>query len=1058
MSTKLQVELPTPKRKGPLGWMAGHSVAANLIMLACLVGGYFSLQNIKQEFFPDVTLDAVRIQVVYPGASPEEIESGIILAIEEAIRGLDGVDEVTSVAGEGLGTVTVELLLGADVQKLSQDITSEIDRITTFPDEAEQPQISVVAFKREVLTVVLHGEVSNAILHELGERARDEFIQDPDITLVEIAGIPPLEIGIEISQEMLRRYKLTLNDVAQRLRAAAVDVPGGGLKTDSGEILIRVKERRDYGRQFARIPIITTADGVEVLLGQIATINDSFEDSDEYSRYNDQPAVMLEVYRVGEQTPIEVSDAVHRRLEQIIPNLPPGVRASIERDRSVFYRQRVELLLRNGGLGLILVLVVLGLFLEARLAFWVMMGIPISFLGSFLFLPAAGVTVNMISLFAYIIALGIVVDDAIVVGENVYHYHQNGMPFMKAAVRGVKEVARPVTFSILTNIATFLPLYFIPGTMGKIFMMIPVVVCVVFLISLAECLFILPAHLAHQRDRKRRGLTLWLHQRQQAFSHGFKHWVRRRYGPFLEMTLRHRYITVAIAISVLGVALSYALSGRMGFELFPKVESDFSQAKIVLPYGTPVADTEAAMQKLLAGARKVIADSGHEELLEAVVADVGRGGSHNGQMRIMLADADIRAKIMSTNEFTNRWRKAVGGIAGVESLNFASDVGGPGGRGRPLTIELSHRDIGVLESASTELAGIIATYPKVKDVSDGFQPGKEQLDFTIKPEGKSLGLSASTVARQVRDAFYGAQVLRQQRGRNEIKVMVRLPESDRRTEQTVNDLMIRTPAGSFVPLRQVATLNRGRAYTTIDRRNGRRVVQVSAEVTPRSKTGQVLEDVTKTSIPALLEKHPGLTYTFEGHQADMRTSLGSLQVSFALALMAIFAMLAIPFRSYAQPLIVMFSIPFGIVGAVVGHLLMGYDLSLMSMFGIVALSGVVVNDSLILIDFANNRQRNGGLSHHDAVTDAAIQRFRPILLTTLTTFGGLAPMIFETSRQARFLIPMALSLGFGILFATMITLVIVPSLYMTVEDGKRGLRALRRFIFPQTDRPEKSAD
>jgi len=1039
-------------KRGPIAWMAGHSVAANLIMLACLLGGFISLRNIKQELFPDISLDVVTVQVPYPAASPEEVERGIILAVEEAVRGLDGVGEVTSVANEGSGTITVELLIGADPQTLAQDIQSAVDRIRTFPVDAEEPQVRLASHKRGVLTVMLYGDAPDTVLHELGEQARDWLLQDPDITQVELSGVPPLEIGIEISQENLRRYGVTLDEVAARLRMASVDLPGGAIKTDSGEVLVRVKERRDYGREFAELPVITTSDGSQVLLGQIATIEDGFEDADRYVRYNGLPAVMLDVYRVGSQTPIQVADAVQRRLADMEADLPPGISTGVEFDRSNGYRQRVGLMLKNGAIGLALVLVVLGLFLEARLAFWVMMGIPISFLGSFLFLPATGVTINMISLFAYIIALGIVVDDAIVVGENVYRFRQQGLGLLQAAVRGAREVAMPVTFSILTNIAAFLPLYFIPGAMGKIFRMIPIVVITVFLISLGESLFVLPAHLGHSRERERRGVSAWLHGKQQAFSRAFMRGLNGGYGPFLDFTLRHRYLTMTVAISLLGASLSYALSGRMGFELFPKVESDFSEAQLVLPYGSPVAKTEAVMERIRAGARKVVADSGRQELVKSITADVGQRGSHTGRVRVALADPDVRADIMGTEEFTNRWRKAVGEIPGVEFMKFASDVGGMGGRGRPVTVELSHRDIGVLERASSELAGIVETYPLAEDVDDGFQPGKPQLDFTIKPEGKSLGLTANDVARQVRNAFYGAEILRQQRGRNEIKIIARLPEADRSTEQTVSDLMIRAPSGCYVPLREIAASRRGRAYTTIDRRNGRRVVHVSADVSPQSKAGEVLADLKVTTLPDLVAKYPGLQFSFEGHQADIRESLGSLQVTFVLALLAIYAMLAIPFRSYAQPLIVMASIPFGIVGAFLGHWIMGYDLSLMSMFGIVALSGVVVNDSLVMIDFANRRRRDGGMSYHDAIHSAGIQRFRPIMLTTLTTFGGLAPMIFETSRQARFLIPMAISLGFGILFATLITLVIVPSLYLGVEDGKR----LVRFI--QDTRPTPTQD
>ncbi len=1037
-----------PGYRGSIAWMANHSVASSLILWGCLAGGFIALLNIKQEVFPDIAPDTVSISVAYPGASPEEVENGIVLAIEEAIRSLEGVEEVTSTAREGNGSVMVELLLGEDVNRLGQEIKSEVDRIVTFPEEAEEPEVRIDAHRRDVIEVVVYGDAPDTTLHQVAEQLRDWLLQSPDITQVDLEGTPPLEIGIEISQENLRRYQTTPEEVARTLANASIDLPGGGLKTDSGEILLRLKERRDYGRQFAELPVVTTELGSQVLLKDIAHIDDSFADTDRYSKFNGKRSVHLEVYRVGEETPMRVADAVHRLLEEYQPYLPPGIQTSTHHDRSETYRQRVELLVKNGVLGLVLVLVLLGVFLEARLAFWVMMGVPVSFMGSFLFLPAGDVTVNMMSLFGFIIALGIVVDTNIVVGENIYYYHQEGLPFIEAAIRGTREVASPVVFSVLTNIVGFVPIYFIPGYVGKTFQMIPVVVCVVFVISLIESLYVLPSQLGHHQDRARKGIKRWLHGKQQAFSRRFLHWVRDYYGPALEYALRHRYITIAVGIGALALSLSYALSGRMGFQQFPIIESDYADAQVVLPYGSPVAKTEAIMDRLQAGAEKVIAESGHPELVVSITADIGRTGSHTGRMRVELAEPDIRETIMSTSEFTQRWRAAVGEVPGVEYLRFSSDSGGPGSWGRPLAIELSHRNIDMLERASGELAEILATYPGVDDVDDGFQPGKEQLDFTLKPEGKSLGLTPRDVARQVRYAFYGAEVLRQQRGRNEIKVMVRLPEVERSSEHTIQSLMIRTPTGAYVPFREIAEINRGRAYTTIDRRNGRRVVEVSADIMPRSRAGEVLTDLQENVLPQFLHEHPGLSYSFEGHQAEIRESMGSLKITFILALMAIYAMLAIPFRSYTQPLVVMLSIPFGIVGAFLGHLIMGYDLSIPSMFGIVALAGVVVNDALVMIDSANFREREEGLSHHDAIHSAAVQRFRPIMLTTLTTFGGLAPMIFETSRQAKFLIPMALSLGFGILFGTAVTLVIVPAMYLGIDDARRFVTRAGRAVVP----------
>ncbi len=1024
---------PRPIAQGAIAWMARNPVAANLIMIVCLVGGFLMLGKITQEVFPNTERDIVRIRTSYPGASPEEIEQGLILVIEEAVRGLDGVHEVSSTAGEGSGTVNVELLEGQDLQKLANDIESEVSRIGTFPEDADEPEVRVLSRRRNVIDLVLFGQTSAAALHELGELARDQLLTDPDITQVELDGVRPLEISIEISQENLRRYNLTLDEVAARLRSAAVDLPGGGIKTDSGEILLRMKERRDYGRQFARIPVISAPDGTQVLLEDIAVVNDSYEESDSYATFDGKPAVFLDIFRIGDQTPIQVADGVFRQLEILRTILPEGIGISVLRDNAKAYRQRAELLIRNGILGILLVLVILGIFLELRLAFWVMMGIPISFLGSLLFFPVLGISINMITLFAFIMAVGIVVDDAVIVGENVYYYYQEGEDLLDAAILGAREIATPVTFSILTNVAAFMPLYFIPGVMGKVFKMIPLVVCTAFLISLFESLFILPAHLGHRQERKLGAMRGWIHLRQQAFSRWFISWVRDRFGPFLDAALSRRYLVVALAIAVLVFFLAYAGSGRMGLGLFPRVESDFARASANLPYGTPVEKTEAVAGKMRSAALKVVEESGHPELVTGIYTRVGRGGSHNLFMIVYLADPEIRDGIMTTREFTRKWRENVAQLPEAENLNFASDFGGPG-HGSAITVELSHRDTRVLEHASAELAAELENYSLVKDIDDGFQPGKEQLDFTLTERGKALGLTADNVARQIRSSFYGSRVLRQQRGRNELTVTVRLPERERESLYSLEEMMIKAPPGGFVLLRDAVDIQRGRAFTAINRRGGRRVVQVTADINDRSRSGEIEDALKETELPRLLGRYPGLQYSFEGRAADTRESMSSLKIGFTIAMILIFTMLAVPFKSYIQPLIVMSSIPFGIIGAVIGHMIMGYSLSVVSMFGIVALSGVVVNDSLILIDFANKRIRNQGMSVHDAVLDSAIQRFRPILLTTATTFGGLAPMMFERAIQARFMIPMAISLGYGILFATVITLILVPCLYMVIED------------------------
>lgn len=1023
--------LNNEEKKGAISFMANHKVAANLIMVLCLLGGFLFSTQIKQEVFPDLTMDMVNISVPYPGASPEEVEQGIVLAVEEAITGLEGIDEIRSTSSEGGATIVAELLEGENLQKLTSDIESEVDRITTFPDDAEDPQVTAVERKRQVLSLVLYGDVSDKTLEGFTEQVREDLLQLKNITQVEISGIKDLEISIEVSQETLRKYNLRLSDIADIISKNAIEIPAGGIKTKKGEILVRLKERKDYGYEFAKIPIIANSSGANVLLEDIATIKDGFEDSDYFALFDGKPSAEIAVYRVGEQTPIEVSEAVKKYIKDIKPSLPKGLNMTIRNDRSEHFSQRMSLLISNGFFGLCLVLIILGLFLELKLAFWVMMGIPISFMGSFLFLPVLGVSINMISMFAYIISLGIVVDDAVVVGENIFHYRQKGMYFIDAAIKGAKEVAIPITFSILTNVVAFLPLYFIPGIMGKIFKIIPLVVCTVFIISLFESVFVLPAHLKHGGHINLGFIT----NLQKRFSNFFTHWTKERFTPFLAHAIRFRYFVVVIAFMLLVLALAYVKSGRLGFTMFPKVESDFADVEVVLPYGTPVEKTKKIAQMIVEKAHEVAQESGHKELLEGVFSRVGRSGSHTLDIKAYLADADIRKKIMGTLEFTNRWRKKVGTIDEAEYVKFSSDRGGPG-HGSALTVRLSHSNKDILESAAKSLAKSLEDFSIVKDIDDGFEKGKEQIDFTIKPKGEALGLNAAYIARQVRNFYEGAEALKQQRGRKEVKVKVRLLEEQREAKYFLDEMIIITPNGSQVPLKEVAKPKKGRAYTKIERNNGRRVVDVTADVTPPSMANMIIKELEKTILPNLVKNNRGLIYSFEGRQANERESMGSLLTGFVVAMLVIYILLAIPFESYIQPALVMFSIPFGIIGAISGHILLGYSLSVMSMMGIVALSGVVVNDSLVLIEYANKIQKRDDLHHFPAVIEAGAQRLRPVILTTLTTFFGLMPMIFETDMQARFLIPMAISLGFGILFVTFITLILVPALYVILEDMK----------------------
>jgi len=643
------------------------------------------------------------------------------------------------------------------------------------------------------------------------------------------------------------------------------------------------------------------------------------------------------------------------------------------------------------------------------------------------------VTINMISLFAFIIALGIVVDDAIIAGENIYEYRQRGFSYLEAAIEGAKDVAGPIAFSILTNVVAFMPMLFVPGFMGKVWKVIPLVVITVFLISWLESVLILPSHLAHSNPRPANPLVRALNRLQQGFGRKFNWFVENIYARALETILHWKFLAVALLVAILLTTFGYVQSGRIRMILMPRVESDRAVVTATLPYGSPYSQVALVRDRLIEAMERVRDQHGGEQLVEGIFSLIDE---NSVEVNAYLTPPDIRP--LSTRDVTKLWRQEVGPIVGVQSAVFESDRGGPGS-GASITLELSHRDIDVLDKASSLLAAKLAEFPNVKDIDDGYTPGKPQFNFTINERGRSLGLTPSEVGRQVRDAFQGAIALRQQRGANEVTVRVQLPENQRLSEFDIERMLIATPAGTFVPLSDIAEVERGRAYTSITRRDGRRTVTVKADVEPIEETPIILAALNSTALPELARKFPGLGYGFEGREADRKESVQSLLQGFGFALISIYFLLAVPFRSYSQPLIVMMSIPFGFVGAVLGHLIMGYSLSLMSMMGVVALSGVVVNDSLVLVDYANKRRREGFVPH-DAITSAAVRRFRPVMLTTLTTFFGLAPMIMETSRQARFMIPMAISLGFGILFATVITLVLVPCLYLIIENIRHYLQ------------------
>lgn len=815
------------KEKGIIAYMAHNAIAANLLMILLIGGGVWSMYSIQKEVFPQFQLDIVEVSVVYPGSAPAEVEQGILLPVEEAVRGVQGIKEITSTAEEGSGRVSIELVAGTNRMKAFQDIDQAVNRIRTFPDDIEEPEVRLQARQREVIEIGLYGEGGIWTLRKLAEQLRDRLLSTPGITQVEIGNVPEYVTHIEIPRYQLRRYNLTLGQVAELIAQSSQDVPAGAVETRRGEILLRMKERKQFAEEFAQIEIVTGDNGARIALGDIATIEDGFEETGFHAQFNQQPSVELQIFRVGDQSPLEIASAVKGVLQDYEAFLPEGITYRIDSNTANDYRQRLSLLTENGVLAIAIVLVILGLFLEYRLAFWVMMGMSISFIGGILFLPLFGISINMVSMFGFLVVLGIVVDDAVVVGENIYEYRQQGMSYKEAAIKGVKDMARPVTFSILTNIIAFVPLLFIPGTTGKFWWPLPAVVIIVLSISLIEALFILPAHLAHSSKGNRFILGRWLDRAQQRISGVFSSFIEHRYRPFLKYCLRYRYITLTTAVALLGMVCAYAYSDHMGVIMMPEVAADEIEAGVSLPVGTTIYQAGSVAEEITASTRRMFERHNLYEVAEGVKTNVR--GQNFIDVEIVMKPPTERT--MTAQEVIEIWRDEIGDIEGVDQITFEAERG-PGGWQQDISVDLSHEDVAILEKASQAFLTRMEGFTATRDVNDNYNKGKQQLDFKLLPEGRNLGLTSNQVGRQVRNAFFGALALRQLRGTNEIEVRVKLPEEERKALYNLEDFVVRSPTGMEVPLMDVAEVQPTEAFTSINRRDARRVVTVGMDVEP----------------------------------------------------------------------------------------------------------------------------------------------------------------------------------------------------------------------------------
>jgi multidrug efflux pump subunit AcrB len=1044
--------------KGAIAWFAENSVAANLLMVLVLAAGLAALPSIKQQTFPDVDVDIIQIGVPYLGASPSEVEEGVCIRIEEELQGVDGIDQMTSSSAEGACGVTLEIIAGHPTDRALSEIKNAVDSISTFPAETEKPIVNHIALRRNTLQIALSGDASEHALRLYGEKVREGLLSLPEVTQVGLSSVRAYEISIEVSETSLRRYGLTFDEVARAIRRSSLDLPGGAIKTESGEILLRAKGQAYTGRDYEEIVIRNGPDGTRLRLGDIATVIDGFEENEKYATFNGEPAAMIGVFRVGDQKVLSLARAVKKKLVELEASLPDALSLTVWRDDSSYLRDRLSILLKNAYGGFALVFVVLALFLRLRLALWVALGVPISVMGALAVFPLFDFSIDVLTLFAFIMVLGLLVDDAIVVGENIYTHQERGEDPLRSAIVGAQEVSIPVIFGVLTTVAAFLPMIAAPGSMGAFFGMIGLVVIIALFFSVVESQLVLPSHLGHHAGKNIGGppteadQTRWK-RLQTTLSGSLTRLGRRGYLPTLRRALAWRYATVAIAVSLLMVALTAVGTGRVSWTFFPPVESDYVSAIVVMPPGTPIERTDKAVRVLLESAQALSADldaqfgkegSAFRHVMAMVGGGVGvsrgdpgdpqsgGGGSNTGEVSIELVGGELRR--LSPKEVVSLWRARTPSILEADEVSFVSDYFS---FGDPVDIQLTSMDVGDLETFAERLKEKLAAYPGVFDVADSFQGGKAELRLAILPSAEALGLSLEDLARQVRQAFYGEQAQRIQRERDDIRVMVRYPESERRSLADLENLRIRTPEGGEVPFYAVATADMTRGYSTIKRVDRARAINVTADVDEsRGNAAEILADIRANVLPALALDQPGVTYSMEGEQRSQREMFESLGRTYLLVMVLIYSLLAIPLRSYGQPLIIMAVIPFGLVGAIAGHIIMGLNMSMMSTFGSVALSGVVVNSSLVLVHSVNRRRKEGS-SMEQAVCEAGASRFRPIVLTSLTTFAGLGPLLTEKSMGAQFVIPMGVSLAFGVLFATVISLFLVPCGYLILEDIKR---------------------
>lgn len=1036
--------MSTSTEKGLIAWFARNPVAANLLMIFILVGGILTAFSIRKQMFPQFESPWLSIQAVYPGAAPQEVEEGITIKVEESMEGLEGIKRLITYSNRGFSQTWIQVQEGYNPQEVLDEVKMQVDSISSFPVGMERPVVRYEKFEQEVMWMSLSGSLSNAELKELGNTLHDEMLALPGVNLLSFFSGLNYEIGIEVSPDKLREYGLTFRDISSAVRAFSANMSAGQIRSDNGYISMRVENQAYRGHEFENLPLKTLEDGAQIFLRDVATVKDGFEEGLQFSKYNGKNSLTFELRASKDQDITRVADTVKKYLADRNKTLPADVQIEPFIDLTYYLDGRLNMMIENMIWGGLLVMLMLALFLRVRLAFWVMMGLPVSFLGAFLFMPMGflDVTINLASLFAFILVLGIVVDDAIVVGESVHAEIEKKGQSLDNVVRGVKRVAIPATFGVLTTVAAFLPQTLATGPAAAFSKAIGGVIILCLLFSLVESKLILPAHLAAMKDKPSNPKNPF-HRLREILDGGLRNFIDNLYRPFIERCIHYRYTVIVGFLTVLLVAAGLFAGGLVKFVANPKIPHDFPQVRIEMNLSSSETATLETAQKvealILEVDKQIEAKYGQKMVRDLSVSLRGRT---NAQIMAILVEPDLRP--IDTFALSAMWREQMPPLPGVKTLNIEDSIMNGGRDDGDISFRLEGKNKDQLKEVANKLKEKLNSMTGVGDVNDSMQSATDEVQLELKPLAYSMGLTLSDVASQVNFSYYGLEAQRILREGEEIKVMIRYPKESRNSISDIQDVRIITPAGAEVPLAEVAKINLVDGVSRIRRENAKRTVNVWASVdTNQAEPFKIAEEIRDEYLPSLLKNYPGVQSSVAGRIQEEMDSVAEQIRDFALSMMIIFALLAIPLRSYSQPILIMSVIPFGVVGAVFGHIVMGMTMSSLSFFGIIAVAGVVVNDSLVMVDFVN-KAREEGMAIKQAVVEAGCKRFRAILLTSLTTFIGLVPIITETSLQAQIVIPMAVSLAFGVLFATVITLILIPCQYVVLEDIKGFFRRKRK--------------